>query len=199
MIQRISSLAIAAAFALGVIATPLAADAQAHPTASGPGSYLDAGGGVSLFESDYGQRYIGGGYVNVDMHPHWRFGLEAEGRWLRVHTDEGVTQSNYLIGPHVNIKEFGPMVVYGKFLVGGSRMVFPFNDGYGTFFTMAPGGGLDFRLGDRWTVRAPDFEYQIWQDFGTYGSLHPYGVSVGLTYRINGVDRYPKKNRPWRH
>ena len=64
---------------------------------------------------------------------------------------------------------------------------------------MAPGGGVDFRLGERWTLRAPDFEYQVWNDFGSYGSLHPYGVNVGITYRINGIDRYPKKGRPYRH
>lgn len=197
--HRILSLAAAAAISLAALALPHAAQAQAYATAGGPGSYFSAGGGVSAFESDYGKRYIGGGYADVDMHPHWRYGFEVEGRWLRIHTDESVTQSNYLIGPHVNIKQFGPAVVYGKFLVGGSRMTFPFNYGYGTFFTMAPGGGVDIRLGDRWTVRAPDFEYQVWNDFGSYGSLHPYGVSIGLTYRINGLDRYPKKNRPYRH
>jgi hypothetical protein len=193
------NLVLSVALLLVSAAIPIAAEAQAHPTAGGPGSYLSAGGGVSIFESDYGQRYLGGGYVNVEMHPTWRYGIEAEARWLRYNTSEGVTESNYLVGPLVNIKQFGPAVVYGKFLVGGSRMVFPFTDGYGTFFTMAPGGGIDFRLGDRLTVRAPDFEYQVWNDFGAYGSLHPYGVSVGITYRINGVDRYPKRHRPYRH
>jgi hypothetical protein len=191
------TLSLAAAAASLLWLAPLhEARAQAHETAGGPGS--SAGGGASVFQIDYGQRYLAGFTASVDMHPTWRYGFEVEGRWLRYNTDEGVTQSNYLVGPHVNIWEFGPLVPYGKFLVGGSRMAFPFGYGQGTFFTLAPGGGVDLRVGDRFTVRA-DAEYQVWNDFGTYGSLHPYGASLSLMYRINGVDRYPKRNRKARH
>jgi len=46
-------------------------------------------------------------------------------------------------------------------------------------------------VGDRFAVRIVDFEYQMWHNF-PYGSLRPYGVSAGISFRINGMNRYPK-------
>ncbi len=167
-----------------------AAHAQAQPAASGPGSNLLAGGGVSAFETDYGQRTIGGYFAYVDLHPTWRYGLEGEARYLRLRTDENVTQTNYLGGVHVYLRPqaFRP---YAKFLVGLGRMNFPFNYGTGTYLALAPGAGIDYMVSDRLTIRAIDFEYQEWPQF-TFGNLHPYGVSMGLSYRINKLRRYPK-------
>ena len=53
---------------------------------------------------------------------------------------------------------------------------------------------MELLVGDRWAVRVVDFEYQMWHDF-PYGELRPYGVSVGVTFRINGMDRFPKNAR----
>ena len=57
----------------------------------------------------------------------------------------------------------------------------------------APGAGLDWRpphrdqTGDdrpsRFLIRILDFEYQVWPGF-TFGTLHPYGLSTGLSYRV---------------
>jgi len=80
---------------------------------------------------------------------------------------------------------------YGKFLAGVGHINFPFGYATGNYLAMAPGAGLDVHLTDRWSIRAADFEYQLWPQF-TYGQLKPYGVSVGLRYRINGVDQFPK-------
>jgi hypothetical protein len=49
---------------------------------------------------------------------------------------------------------------------------------------------VDIHLTERWSARA-DVEYQLWPQF-TYGQLNPYGASVGLRYRINGIDQFPK-------
>jgi len=53
---------------------------------------------------------------------------------------------------------------------------------------MAPGGGLDYALNRRWKVRA-DYEFQIWPSAVGIpgiqtGSVHPNGVSVGISYRL---------------
>jgi hypothetical protein len=166
--------------------------AQALPTASGPGSYLSVGGGISAFQEDYGQQVIGGAAVWVDMNPTWRYGLEAEGRWLTYHTDEQVTEANYLGGVRVMLWKPGwRFQPYGKFLAGVGHINFPFGYATGNYLAMAPGAGVDIHLNDRWSVRAADFEYQLWPSF-TYGQLKPYGVTVGLRYRINGVDQFPK-------
>jgi len=167
-----------------------AVHAQAQPAAAGPGSNILAGGGFSAFETDYGQRKIGGYFAYVDVHPTWRYGVEGEARYLRFHTDLDVTQTDYLGGVHVYLRPqaFRP---YAKFLIGLGRMNFPFHYGPGNYLALAPGAGIDYMVSDRLTIRAIDFEYQEWPQF-TYGNLHPYGISVGLSYRINKLRRYPK-------
>jgi len=176
----------------GVLLLALSARGQALSTAGGPGSYVAAGGGVSAFQEDYGQQVIGGAVAWVDVNLTWRYGLEGEARWLNYHTDEQVTETNYMGGVRVELwKPTSRFRPYGKFLAGIGHINFPFNYATGNYLAMAPGAGLDIYLNDRWSVRAADFEYQLWPQF-TYGQLKPYGVSVGLRYRINGVDAYPK-------
>jgi len=46
---------------------------------------------------------------------------------------------------------------------------------------IAFGGGVDYRLTRKLTLRAFDFEYQRWSVTPT---LWPYGGSVGLSYRV---------------
>jgi hypothetical protein len=55
--------------------------------------------------------------------------------------------------------------------------------GSGRFTTVAFGGGLDFKMTKRISVRAVDVEYQWWPDFlGSH--ISPYGASAGVSYRI---------------
>jgi hypothetical protein len=168
------------------------AHAQALATASGPGSYVSAGGGYSAYQVDYGQRVLGGGFVFVDVHPTWRYGFEGEARFLRMHSDEGVTQTTYLAGVHVYLRPqaFRP---YVKVLAGLAKMDFPFGYAPGSsYFALAPGAGVDYLISDRITVRAIDFEYQDWPQF-TFGALHPYGVSAGISIRLNPLRRFPRR------
>ena len=164
--------------------------AQAQPAASGPGSYITVGTGYSQFRNPYGQRQQGGRTIYVDINPTWRYGLEAEGRWLNMNADEGVTLTNYFAGVRVTALP-GRISPYGKLLVGAGHIQYPFNYATGTYFTYVPGGGLDLKLNDRITIRAVDFEYQMWQKF-EFGPYRPYGISVGVSFRVNGVSRTPK-------
>jgi hypothetical protein len=168
-----------------------AAEAQNIPTAEGPGSYVAVGGELSAFQADYGQRVIYGGALYAEVNPTWRYGFEAEARYLRFHTFEGVTETNYLVGPRVMLKP-GPIRPYVKFLVGAGKITLPVGYAQGTFLTYAPGGGVDYIANDRVTVRLLDFEYQVWPDFSSYGSLHPYGISAGISFRLNPVEHIPR-------
>jgi hypothetical protein len=168
--------------------------AQAVPTATGPGSYIAVGGGVSLFQADYGQRKIAGLTAYADVNPTWRYGIEAEARFLRFRTSEDVSETNYLIGPRVAVAGFGPLRPYAKFLVGDSRIDLPFHYGQGSSFTYAPGAGVEFMLGDRLAIRVIDAEYQFWPSFN-YGDMHPYGVSAGISFRLNAVKIFPEGRR----
>ena len=160
--------------------------AQALPTATGPGAYVIVGGTFSDFQADYGRRSITGASVYVDSNLEWRWGIETEARRM-VYPDFGESQLTLLAGPRWSFhpKRFVPWV---KFLAGGGRFEVPYGYGYGNYFVMAPGAGVDLRLGQRVRVRLVDFEYQDWPGF-TYGSIHPYGLSTGISFQILGSSR----------
>jgi opacity protein-like surface antigen len=167
-----------------------AGHAQNIPTAKGPGTYVAIGGELSAFQADYGQRVLGGGVVFADLNPTWRIGLEGEARYLRFHTSENVTETNYLAGPRVILKP-GRLRPYVKFLIGAGKITLPFHYAQGTFLSYAPGAGADYLLTDRLSVRLIDVEYQVWPDFSSYGQLHPYGVSAGISFRLNPEEHLP--------
>lgn len=164
--------------------------AQAIPAAIGPGPYVSLGGGVSAFQADYGKRVLGGGMIYSDLHTSSRLGLEAEARWLRYHTDEDVTEATYLVGPHVYVMRSPVLKPYVKLLAGVGHMQFPFKYADGSYLAVAGGAGLDLKINSRVFVRAADFEYQSWPQF-TYGNLHPYGVSLGIAFRLTPLSETP--------
>lgn len=163
---------------------------QAQPAASGPGSYVAVGGAFSGYYNPYGQRDLAGSTFYADVNPTWRYGFEGEMRSLKLNQDENVTLKNYFVG--VRVSAFpGRISPFGKFMVGAGRINFPFLYAKGTFFTYAPGAGVDIRVNDLITVRTLDFEYQMWQDF-PYGNFHPYGLSTGITIRLSPLSRIPR-------
>lgn len=172
-----------------------AAQAQAIATASGPGSNITIGGGISAFNTAYGQNKIAGAFVFVDTNPHWRIGFEGEGRFLRWHAQEQVVEADYLGGLRVALLPRPARISpYAKFLAGAGEITLPFRYAHGGFLTYAPGAGVDVAINERISVRAIDFEYQHWPQF-TYGALSPYGVSAGVSVRLNSLSRYPKGPR----
>jgi hypothetical protein len=131
-----------------------------------------------------GTNYLVGPGTYVDVHfTHW-FQLEAEARWLRFNEYVGEHQDNYLLGPKIPIHRFGRFDLYGKAMVGFAKMTFPYNYGYGTFTALAYGGGVDYRLSQKLTLRPIDFEFQQWPVWLGNSSLYPYGISMGIGYRV---------------
>jgi hypothetical protein len=153
-------------------------------SADARGLYINAGAMASGFmPGDVNQAVVGAG-TYVDVHfTHW-IQVEAEGRWMPWHGYFGETQSNYLIGPRVPVYRLGHRTqIYGKALIGLGKMDFPFG-GYGSFTALAFGGSLDYKLSRKLTLRPVDFEYQYWPVWVQKKSLEPYGVSVGVAYRV---------------
>lgn len=161
------------------------ATAQVVPSATGRRLTVHVGGEGSIFQPDYAGQGIAqtspnrlygiGAYVDADF-TRW-IQIEAEGRWLQWHQYAGINENSYMIGPRVPIVEYKRFTPYGKFLFGfgsGSFLT-------GRAMTFAYGGGVDYRLSKRFTLRAFDFEFQQWRVTPT---LHPYGGSVGLSYRV---------------
>jgi hypothetical protein len=185
----LKGLRAAAALLTVLVCVPPKASTQALPLVTGPGTYVAVGGGVSAFQADYGQRVLGGGVVYADVNPTWRYGFEGEARYLHLHTAESVSETNYLSGIRVALRPWG-IQPYAKVLVGAGRISLPFQYGHGTYFTYAPGGGVDYTITDRLSARLIDFEYQLWPDF-SFGALRPYGISAGLKFRLNAVETVP--------
>jgi hypothetical protein len=156
--------------------------AEALPTATAPGAYVSVGTTYSFFESGYGQQKVRGGGIYVDLNPVRAAGLEAEGHWLKQSEAPNVEQSTYLIGPRVQFRR-GPYTPYVKTLVGLSHFEFPYDMARGRYFVIAPGAGVDLMLGNDLKIRLIDVEYQQWPQF-TYGTISPYGLSFGVSYRV---------------
>jgi hypothetical protein len=161
-----------------------ALNAQVVPAASAGGFTLDVGALGSVFQPDYAgegiaqtspnRLYGTGGYADARF-SRW-VTIEGEGRWLSFNEYLGINENTYLIGPRVPITTWHKLTPYGKVLVGmgsGSFLT-------GHSFVIAYGGGADYQVTKRFSVRG-DFEYQQWQVTPT---LHPYGVSAGISYKL---------------
>lgn len=186
-----SAAALLVSLSLGLSSCKL--QAQARATAGGPGSYVAVGGGVSAFRTDYGQQTLGGGFVFADFQPTWRLGFELEARSLRLHSAEQVRQSSYLAGLRATLRPEG-LSPYVKFLAGDGHVSLPFGYAQGDYLALVPGAGAEYNLTDRITLRALEVEYQYWPQF-SFGALRPWGVSTGLSLRLNNLSPYPKGAR----
>ena len=160
--------------------------AQSLPTATGPGMYVSVGGMFSDFESDYGKQAITGASVYADLNLFWRYGIELEAR-RSGYPNFVERQTTLLGGPRWSFRAKG-LVPYIKLLSGGGRFDFPYGFAHGDYFVVAPGAGLDLRLGQKVKVRLIDMEYQVWPGF-SFGSLHPYGISAGISFQLLGASR----------
>lgn len=168
---------------------------QVLPSATNRGLSVTAGGMASAFQPDYAGGGVPAESINrlygvgayVDMRFSRWIQLEAEGRWLRFNEYESISEDNYLIGPRLPIQRlrFKRFTPYAKLLVGWGHMQFEVPPGgSGRFTALAPGGGLDYQLTQKLTIRIPDIEYQIWPNWYKNQILKPYGGSIGVAYKV---------------
>ena len=158
------------------------ADAQALPTATGPGQSIAIGVGASAYRIDYGQRWLGGPQAWADYNPLLHFGIEGEARLLDLNEDLGTHASTVLVGPRILLSR-GGVEPYVKALAGSGHLTFPYRYAEGSYLVVAGGGGVDLHLGNRLQIRLFDVEYQRWPKF-TFGPMASFGVSTGISYTI---------------
>jgi opacity protein-like surface antigen len=159
--------------------------AQVEHAATSGGMAVKAGGEFSVFQPDYAGQGVAqtspnrlygfGAYVDAEF-TRW-IQIEAQGRWLHWNQYAGIYQNSYGIGPRVPIYEFRRFSPYGKFLIGWGSM----SDLSGKATAFTYGGGVDYRLNPKFTLRG-EFEYQDWRVANP--NLHPYGGSIGVSYRV---------------
>lgn len=173
------------------LALSAAAAAQTAPASIRPGFSIYAGGIVSGFKPHPGSsdilpgfpdgNMIGlGAFVDFDSRRWW--GIEGEARWLPFRGSNRITESTFLAGPRV-FYSFGRFKVTGKALYG--QAIFDFPPGYGNELDPAleVGGGVDYRLTHKLTVRLIEADYQKWFNFQNTG-ITPVGVSIGVAYKL---------------
>jgi opacity protein-like surface antigen len=173
----------------------VSAHGQVVPSATERVFTVRAGAFASAFQPDYTNEgaaitgpyrvYGVGGYV--DAHFSRWIQPELEVRFLRFNEYNNVDENTYSLGERVPIKTFHKFTPYGKVLAGlGDASWLS-----GTAFVLTYGGGVDYRLNRKFTIRCADFEFQQWpvtsvnpQGVSTSFTIRPYGLNAGLSYRI---------------
>ena len=189
VLRRYGSIAILTTLSVALLLVP--AGAQVVPSAYGPGHSLWAGGEYSNVSASFpyqsSQRLEGAG-VFADYHLNRLAGIEGEARFLNFGGFEGSTESSYLGGPRFSILAHGRILPFGKVLIGVGRIHYPFQIGSESYFALAPGGGIDYRVSRRWMLRG-EYEYQLWLNSPGYANepdhrLTPNGFHIGVSYRL---------------
>lgn len=175
---------------IALLLTPALAYSQVAPATRGGGMNLWAGVEYSNFQPDFGANRMGGIAIVGDMNDVFlnKLGLEGEARWLHFNQYVGETEANYLGGPRYRLWRYDGLSFYGKFLMGGGLITFPYKQGNGSYFAYVPGGTAEFRLSRRWLARG-DYEYQFWPSAPNLPGepshgMTPNGFSLGVSYRI---------------
>jgi hypothetical protein len=166
------------------LAAPAVASGQTQVSGWQGGFTLSVGGTASGYYLGYGQRKLLGPSAFFDADTRRHFGVEGEARWEKYFQTADVHDTTWLIGPRYSIfpvnKKFYP---YVRTLIGVGQFNFPYSYAKGNYLVIAPGAGLDYRIGRRIRIRVVDFEYQYWNQF-TYGNLPSYGISSGIRVRV---------------
>ncbi len=173
----------------------VSAHGQVVPSATERVFTVRVGALASAFQPDYTnegaaitgpQRLYGvGGYADARF-TRW-IQPEFEVRFLRFNEFDNVDENTYSIGDRIPIKTFHKFTPYGKVLVGLGNASWL----NGNALVITYGGGVDYRLNRKFTIRCADFEYEEWpvtssNPLGgtTSFTIWPYGLSAGLSYRI---------------
>ena len=169
----------------------VSARAQSAHTATRSSHAIWVGGEYSNVSAGFphgsGQRLWGaGGFVDCHLTSH--IGVEVEERFLRFNGFHGETEDNYLAGPRYMARDFGKFQPFAQFLVGEGEIRYPYPIGSGEYFAISPGAGANYRLANRWVLRA-EYEDQIWHGSPNIVNvpahrITPQGFHVGVAYRI---------------
>ena len=180
-------------FAVSIAALMLAstssAHAQAMPAASRPG-LLQAGITLSDANTDELTKRIGGASAYATFDFSENLGVEFDAHVLTFDTPQDFGEESFLLG-HRYVKHYkdryDPYVRaqagIGKTISQNPYVALGTPGTPGTYGAYAFAGGLDIRIPYNLSVRAIDYEYQLWPGFKPNG-LSPSMVSVGIAYRI---------------
>jgi hypothetical protein len=168
-----------------LIGNPAKARAQSPESATGGEEYLSVGGTINASYLGYGKRWIGGAGASVDVGVNRWLGAEGEANYTFYREFADTHATTYLGGLRYTFRSFGGYRFrpYARGLAGVGYFNFPYNYGRGSYFVVAPGAGIDYRLSYRLRLRLADFEYQYWPQF-TFGATQNYAITSGVRFII---------------
>lgn len=179
--------------------------AQVAAASRGGASQINVFGMFAFGNTDYGEKKDYGGSFGGD----YRFGKLGPGQLAiagRFTIQRGPTTNLYNSHPGVYYLNQDSFIVGPEYHINAGRHLKPyvgFQLGYGTLsatqgsysdnaFVYSVGGGLDYKLKKKWSIRAIDAQYQNW-NLGTASSgpqkgksvtYTPYQIGFGVSYRI---------------
>ncbi len=176
-----------------VAAASVGARAQVVGAVKGLPPKITLGGTLSGFNPDYTLERLYGLGAYADVVPyrttHFDIGLEGELQVLNLHQIVHVHEFTTSIGPIVSLNAGHGLQPFAKVMYGYGNFYYPYftavrpkfyQDSYGIWVF---GGGLDYKLTDRVTLRGA-YEYQDWTHFRGAKTLNPNGPMIGVSYRF---------------
>ncbi len=97
------------------------------------------------------------------------------------------TLSTYLFGPRVSYRHFGRITPFGEVLFGVAHASSAGTSGSDNAFAMTLGGGLDYKLSDRFAIRPVKVDYLMTRFSETGASSQTQNnlrVSTGIVFRF---------------
>ena len=216
--MRLFSRSLACAVLLAGAILPNVSQSQVVPAIKGGGSQINIFGLYSLVNPDgtstldyppgstvpaYLKNWASqwnseGGTVGADFRlGRFIFGQPALAFRATFSTGNFAKENTYLFGPELHYA-FGRLRPYGNFLIGPGDITYE-NGFKDNSIVYDIGGGLDYHLTRRFSVRVVDFQYQFWNLGAHYypagflpgepaytitTTLHPYSLGFGATFRI---------------
>lgn len=179
-------------FAIVGVAAAGLAHGQAVPSAQGAGQSLWVGAEYAYLQAGFpvgSNVRLSGVGVLANFNWNHQLGVETHARFLNFNSWNGETEQDYLAGPRYTFLHSNKWRPFAEFQVGLVKIQYPFSLGSGTSFAMAPGGGLEYRLHHKWSVRGA-YEYQILTNSPSFTNepqfgIKPNGATVGVTYRLH--------------
>ena len=156
--------------------------AQAVPTGIRK-SDIQVGAGVMILNNDYTDKDDKGISIWGDYDFNRLVGVEVEAHFGTIISPSDIGENSYLVGPRIMYHK-RKFTVYGKLMLGRGSIIDQFHNTSSSYnIVPAYGGGLEYRVKERFNIRVVDFELQKWPDFEP-NTLSPLAISVGLMYRI---------------
>jgi hypothetical protein len=211
------SLAFAVLLA-GAILLPNISQAQVVPAIKNGGSQINVYGFYSLVNPDGDstldyppkatvsqsvKNFVGswnqGGGAGADFRlGRLYFGQPALGFRYTYSTGNFAKETSLMFGPEMHY-EFGKFHPYGDFLIGKGDITYDTTNFEDNSIVYEFGGGVDYHVNHRFSVRVVDFQYQFW-NLSTHDypagalpgqpaaaidtTLKPYTLSFGVVFRV---------------